>query len=90
VTVPTLSIEFDIDSEGPGDAFQAVVSDMQGLLVQVTPADGSPAFDALLVSGREDGDSDLDEVRIHRVDDTDLEPVGEPEYMRVKALRLRS
>jgi hypothetical protein len=85
-------IEFDdgVNSEGAGDAFQTVVEYMKGLLVVVAPADGSSAFDALLLGGNEDDDSELDEVRVQRVDDVDLVPVGEPRYVRVKVLRIRS
>jgi hypothetical protein len=73
----------------PAMPFQTIVESMQGLLVVVTPIDG-PSFDASLVGGNEDDDSDQDEVQVYRVDDIDLEPVGEPEYVRVTSLRLCS
>ncbi len=68
----------------------------RSVVVEVTPADGSPAFEALLLGGQnpdedlEDDEDRLDEVQVHRVSDVDLEPVGEPEYIRVKALKLSS
>ena len=87
-----MRIEFDdgVDSEGAGDAFQTVIEYMKGLVVVVTPADGGPVFDALLLGGNENVDSDLDEVQVLRVDVVDLETVGRPEYVRVKALRVSS
>src|SRR5437879_2508883 len=64
---------------------------MDGLDVRVTPADGSPSFDALLVGGYgeyEDGDVDKAAlVQIQRVDNL-WDPVGEPEHVRIKALRI--
>jgi hypothetical protein len=66
---------------------------MDGLEVRVTPADGSPSFDALLVGGYgeyEDGDVDNAAlVQVQRLDDHG-DPVGEPDYVRVKALRISS
>ncbi len=88
-----LKLEFDNRWEGPGDAFQTIVGSMAGLEVHVTPADGGPSFDALLVVGnREYEDSDVDNaalVQVQRVDDL-CDPVGEPEYVRVKRLRVSS
>ena len=46
-----LKIEFVNRWEGPGDAFQTFVEDLAGLEIHVTPADGSPSFNALLVGG---------------------------------------
>ena len=58
---------------------------MAGLEVHVTPADGGPSFDALLVGGnREYEDGDVDKaalVQVQRVDNL-WDPVGEPEYVR--------
>ena len=87
-----MRIEFDdgVDNQGAGDAFQTVVEYMKGLLVVVTPADAGAAFDALLLGGNKDDDSELDEVQVHRVGEVDLEPSGAPECVRVKVLRLRS
>jgi hypothetical protein len=48
---PVVELELDSRWEGPGDAFQTIVESMDGLEVRVTPADGSPSFDALLVGG---------------------------------------
>ena len=76
-----------------GDAFQTIVESMEGLEVRVTPADGSPAFDALLVGGYgEYQDCDVDNaalVQVQRLDDH-WDPVREPEYVRVKALTISS
>ena len=88
-----LKLEFENRWEGPGDAFQTIVESMGGLEVRVTPADGSPAFDALLVGGcgeYEDGDVDNAAlVQVQRLDDN-WDPASEPEYVRVKALRISS
>ncbi len=88
-----LKLEFDNRWEGPGDAFQTIVGSMAGLEVHVAPADGGPSFDALLVGGnREYEDGDVDNaalVQVQRVDDL-CDPVGEPEYVRVKRLRVSS
>ena len=94
----SVAIVFDFAwaNEGPGEAFQSVIDSMAGLLVEVTPADGSSPFEALLVGGLnpeddlEDEEDRLDEVQIRRVSDADLEPVAGPEYIRVKALKLSS
>jgi hypothetical protein len=91
----SVEIVFDVDWEdGPGEAFQLIVESLAGLLVAVAPADGGSAFSAVLVGGQNPNDhlddEWLDEVRIQHVDDVDLEPVGEPEYVRVKSLRLFS
>jgi hypothetical protein len=54
---------------------------MAGLEVRVTPADGSDAFEALLVGGYreyEDGDNDNAAVVGVRHLDDHWEPVGEP------------
>jgi hypothetical protein len=40
--------------------------------------------------GNKTNDSELDEVQVQRVDDVDLDPMGESKYVRVKVLRLRS
>ncbi len=88
-----LKLEFDNRWEGPGDAFQTIVEGIEGLEVRVTPADDSSSFDALLVGGYgEYEDSHVDNaalVQVQRVDDHG-DPVGEPEYIRVKALRISS
>ena len=59
----------------------------------MTAADGSPSFDALLVGAYgeyEDGDVDnAPLVQVQRLDDHG-DPLGEPEYVRVKALRISS
>ena len=93
IDADVLKLEFDNRWEGPGDAFQTIVGSMAGLEVQVTPADGGPSFDALLVGGnREYEDGDVDNaalVQVQRVDDF-CEPVDEPEYVRVKRLRVSS
>ena len=93
IDADVLKLEFDNRWEGPGDAFQTIVGSMAGLEVQVTPADGGPSFDALLVGGnREYEDGDVDNaalVHVQRVDDL-CDPVGEPEYVRVKKLRVSS
>lgn len=88
-----MKIEFESRWEGPGDAFQTIVASMAGLEVQVTPTDGSPAFHALLVGGYadyEDGDVDNAAVIQVRRFDGNWEPMGEPENIRIKALRLSS
>ena len=88
-----LKLEFENRWEGPGDAFQTIVESMGGLEVRVTPADGSPAFDALLVGGYgEYADGDVDNaalVQVQRLDEN-WDPASEPEYVRVKALRISS
>jgi hypothetical protein len=78
-----------IEWEGPDQAFQAIVESMKGLLVDVTPAHGGPVFTALLTGGREDDDADPDQVQMRRVDEVDLKPVGEAEYLHVARLRMR-
>ena len=64
-----------------------------GLEVRVTPADRSPGFDALLIGGYgEYVDGDVENaalVHVQRLDDH-WDPVSEPEYVRVKALRIPS
>jgi len=88
-----LELEFDNRWEGPGDAFQTIVENMKGLEVRVTPEDGGPAFNALLIGGYgeyEDGDVDNAAlVQVQRLDDH-WDPVREPQYVRVKALRISS
>jgi hypothetical protein len=93
MTDEAVKIEVDTHWEGPGDAFQLIVASMAGLEVQVTPADGSPAFHALLVGGYvdyEDGDVDNATVIQVRRFDSNWEPMGEPENVRIKALRISS
>jgi len=93
IDADVLEIEFDNRWEGPGDAFQTIVGSMAGLEVHVTPADGGRSFDALLVGGnREYEDGDMDNaalVQVQLMDDLG-EPVREPEYVRVKRLRVSS
>ena len=66
---------------------------MEGLEVRVTPADASPAFDALLVGGYgEYAEGDLDNaalVQVQRLDDN-WDPASEPEYVRISALKISS
>jgi hypothetical protein len=72
---------------------RSLAESMGGLEVRVTPAVGSPAFDALLVRGcREYEDGDLDNaalVQVQRLDDH-WDRASEPEYFRVRALRISS
>ena len=93
IDTDVLKIEFDNRWEGPGDAFQTIVGSMAGLEVHVTPADGGPSFDAHLVGGnREYEDGDVDNaalIHVQRVDNL-WDSVGEPEYVRVKRLRVSS
>jgi hypothetical protein len=90
-----IRIEFDNRWEGPGDVFQLVVERLADCPIRVVPADASPEFDAILLGGCPDYQAASDDrdnaalVQVQRVDD-DEQPIGAPELVRVKTLRVSS